>query len=180
MFANIRYILGQPAATEIKRERKKPISIFCNYNIHQSYIFVWSMGWLMGCRIFFGIIWNLEIFNSLLVIRACNHPLEDNFHIFPESISENMEIYWAQPKVILSAALSKYHLRALRGTGLFVQRGNIQIHINDNGFVHAFSVVVCCRARQCCSLNKQTEVIHLYQEIEREQDYNALWARIKI
>ena len=26
--------------------------------------------------------------------------------------------------------------------GLFVQRGNIQIHINDNGFVHAFSVVV--------------------------------------
>ena len=35
----------------------------------------------------------LEMFNSLLVIRACNHPLEDNFHNFPESISENMEIY---------------------------------------------------------------------------------------
>ena len=53
--------------------------------------FNWSTSWVRGCRIFYGI-GNLEIFNSLLVIRACNHPLENNFHIFPESISENMEI----------------------------------------------------------------------------------------
>ena len=94
MFANIRYILAwvnlQP---EIKRESRKHKNILCKGgNIRQ---FNFPFDPLVGLVV---VVFSteyeiLEIFNSLLVIRACNHPLEDNFHIFPESISENMEIY---------------------------------------------------------------------------------------
>ena len=90
MFANIRYILGQ---LEIKRESRKHKNILCKGgNIRQ---FNFPFDPLVGLLV---VVFSteyeiLEIFNSLLVIRACNHPLEDNFHIFPESISENMEIY---------------------------------------------------------------------------------------
>ena len=141
LISDIFWVKQQPEIKRESRKQKKKQSL--QGRKYSSVLFsIWSTGWVGSCRIFYGIYEILEIFNSLLVIRACNNPLEDNFHIFPESISENMEIYWAQPQVILSAALSKYHLRLVRGTGLFVQRGNIQIHINDNGFVHAFSVVV--------------------------------------
>ena len=45
-----------------------------------------------------------------------------------------------------------------------MQRGNNQIYINDNGFVHAFSVVMLAELGAVLLQNKQTEAIHLYRE----------------
>ena len=92
MFANIRYILGQPPAGDKEGEQKTQKYSLQGGNIRQ---FNFPFDPLVGLVV---VVFSteyeiLEIFNSLLVIRACNHPLEDNFHIFPESISENMEIY---------------------------------------------------------------------------------------
>ena len=90
MFANIRYILGQPPAGDKEGEQK---NILCKGGNIRQFNFLFDPLVGLVVVVFSTEYEILEIFNSLLVIRACNHPLEDNFHIFPESISENMEIY---------------------------------------------------------------------------------------